>query len=143
MKKLIAGLLALVMLACWPAAAETVYSPTVAGLYKIESPFVRLNEQQGLKYAIIDAVQVDIALYAMNEEQTITVWIDWPTIPAAGLEGVALFDGYHLIQGQWMRTGDHALVVSWHVPDLWALYGTVGLDLIVYGNAAEVWNHEE
>ena len=133
------ALILLIAAACLlilPAArAEAAPSATVQGLYKIESDGMRLSRAP-VRAAILDICTVDIDGEALAAAGQITAKITFPFLPEEGLEGVLLFDGWHLAAGHFIRAGEHAVIVTFRAEDLKAFDGTVGIYLIVIGAQA-------
>ena len=125
---------AAVLLILPAARAESVPSATVQGLYKIESDGMRLSRAP-VRAAMLDICTVDIDGEALAAAGQITAKITFPFLPEEGLEGVLLFDGWHLAAGHFIRAGDHALIVTFRAEDLLSFDGTVGIYLIVIGAA--------
>ena len=82
---------------------------------------------------ILDVVMVDIDPEKVAQQDYITAFVYFPYTPGEGIEGVALFDGYHLAQSWWARDGN-ALRLTFFSADLRKFDSTVGLYLVLLVN---------
>ena len=120
-----------------PAArAEAVPSATVQGLYRIESDGMRLSDAP-VRVTIIDLAVVDIDSEVLNTAGQIVAKVYFPFVPEDGIEGIVMFDGWHLASGQFIHAGENAVIVTFKVDDLREFDGTVGLYLILVGHSEE------
>lgn len=64
-------------------------------------------------------------------------WADLtlPYVPPS-IWGVTLFDGYHLIYGNWTQTGENTLRLFFWPEDVARLDGTVGMYLVILAEGA-------
>lgn len=120
-----------------PAArAEAVPSATVQGLYRIESDGMRLSDAP-VRVTIIDLAVVDIDSEVLNTAGQIVAKVYFPFVPEDGIEGIVMFDGWHLASGQFIHAGENAVIVTFKVDDLREFDGTVGLYLILVGHTEQ------
>ncbi len=129
---LIGIMAALVWLAADGARAEAVPSPDTSSLYKLESDAMRMSIFPP-NMTILDVAMVDIDPEKVTQQDYITALVSFPYMPREGIEGVALFDGYHLAQSWWARDGD-ALRLTFFCADLRKFDSTVGLYLVLLVN---------
>ena len=125
-------LILLALFSCLAVKAESVPSPTIRSLYRVESDVMRLSDAP-LRITILDIAVVDIDGQAIQGMKEITARVQFPVLPDEGIEGVVLFDGYHLAQSTYTRDGDW-LVISFDPESLRPFDGTVGLFLVLIGS---------
>ena len=114
--------------------AHAEQSHSIESLYRIESEAMRLSEAP-VRVTIIDLAVVDIDADALRTGSEIVATVYFPLVPDDCIEGVVLFDGWHLASAQWQRTAEKALMITFRVSDLAQFDGTVGLYLILVGHA--------
>lgn len=116
---------ALVLLAMsnYGAYAEALPSPTAADMLALEGG-LKLSEAE-VELEITDCMRVDVT--GMQEDG---IWADLklPYVPPS-IRHVLLFDGFHLLHGEWEQTGESTLRV--HFPRGEKMDGTVGLYLLI------------
>ena len=126
---LIGMMVALVWLAADGARAEAAPSPDMGSLYRIDSDGMALSAFPPAM-TILDVAMVDIDPAKLAQQNTITALVSFPYLPEEGIEGVALFDGYHLAQSWWARDGN-ALRLIFSSADLRKFDSTAGLYLVL------------
>lgn len=111
------------------AHAEALPSPDAASMLRLEGD-LRISEAPVELY-IADCLRVDVARIGQDG-----AWGDLtlPYVPPS-IVGVMLYDGWHLINGQFERTGEATLRILFRAEDLAALDGTVGLYLVILADA--------
>lgn len=127
---------AAVLLILPAAKAEAAPSATVQGLYKIESDGMRLSDAP-VRVTIIDLAVVDIDSEVLAQAGQIVAKVYFPYVPDDGIEGIVMFDGWHLASGQFIRAGENAVIVTFKADDLREFDGTVGLYLILVGHTEQ------
>lgn len=133
---LIGILCALLVLACSGygyVAARGEESPRMEALYKMESEAMRLSEAP-IRASILDLAMVDIDPKALEKDAYILAKVWFPAGVDDCIEGVVLFDGWHLASAQWQKTADNALIITFRAADLKQFDGTVGLYLVLVGH---------
>lgn len=105
--------------------AEALPSPDAASMVSLEGGMTLSGAP--LELHIAECLRVDIVSAGPDG-----VWGDLtlPYVPPS-IWGVALFDGWHLIYGEWTQTGDAALRIRFRAEDAAKLDGTVGLYLLI------------
>ena len=129
---LIGIMVALVWLAADGARAEAAPSPDASGFYRLDSNAMQVSLFPP-SMTILDVVMVDIDPEKVAQQDYITAFVYFPYTPGEGIEGVALFDGYHLAQSWWARDGN-ALRLTFFSADLRKFDSTVGLYLVLLVN---------
>ena len=118
---------ALLVLACsnYGAYAEALPSPTVADLVRLSGD-LELSDAPDNLY-ILDCVRVTVKRIGADGS-----WGDLtlPYVPPS-IWGVVLFDGWHLMYGDWAQLDDTTLRLHFWPDDLERLDGTVGLYLLI------------
>ena len=118
---------ALVLLACsnYGAYAEALPSPNVADLVKLSGDL----ELSGapIEMYVLECVRVNVARIGADG-----AWGDLtlPYVPPS-IWGVVLFDGWHLMYGDWEQVNETTLRLHFWPEDLEKLDGTVGLYLLI------------
>lgn len=128
MKKMVCVIMvALLVLALsnYGAFAEALPSPDAASMVSLEGGMTLSGAP--LELHIAECLRVDIVSADADG-----VWGDLtlPYVPPS-IWGVALFDGWHFIYGEWTQTGEDALRIHFWTKDAAKLDGTVGLYLLI------------
>lgn len=126
MRNILALALALyVAFAFGTVCAEALPSPDASALLALSGD-LRLSEAP-MDIRVAECLRVDVLRIGDDG-----VWSDLtlPYVPP-GILGVALFDGFHLIYGVWMQTGETALRVMFWPEDVARLDGSVGIYLVI------------
>ena len=110
-----AFILALILAVC-SCYAETVKSPDVRALYRVESDYIEKSETNiGLE--IVDLMQVRVLWDAYDGKDVVDAEAEFPIVPE-DLAMVILTDGVHIAQAQWDLTSGHSLHVYFYKEDL-------------------------
>ena len=128
------GLLALVLvlavaavIVVTNAGAEALPSPEASALVALSGD-LKLSEAP-LNIYVAECLRVDVALCG-PACQGIKADLTLPYVPPS-IWGVALFDGWHLVQGAWEQTGETTMRLFFWQEDVERLDGTVGIYLVV------------
>ena len=107
------------------AYAEALPSPNVADLVKIDGDLAKSDAPMHLY--ILECVRVDVKRIGKDG-----IWGDLtlPYVPPS-IWGVVLFDGWHVMYGDWEQADDTTLRLHFWPDDLARLDGTVGLYLLI------------
>lgn len=110
-------LVLLVILVCMPFIMKSEAEAVVEGALQLsEAPFDSLN---------IQVLRVDVVRAAYDDMIEAEIWV-----PPEKISDVVLYDGWHFLHARWVMMDDH-IVVKWHLDDILALDGTVGIYLLM------------
>ena len=107
------------------AGAEALPSPDASALLNLTGD-LRLSDAP-LEIRVAECLRVDVVSAGMDGAYAD---LTLPYVPP-GIMGVALFDGWHLINGAWEQTGENTLRLRFWPEDLAKLDGTVGIYLVI------------
>lgn len=127
MKKIFAFILALLLISGGSAFSDTLPSPDVRNLIKLESDYLTLSDFPN------DAMPVEIVrvnLYGDFHNDLFVQALFMPTYIPEHIHSVILTDGTHMAQAAFEIQGE-ALRLYFYVPDLMQFDGTTGLWLVL------------
>ncbi len=112
-------------------AYESNPSPTINGLYRIESPYIKMSDFPN-DFVLYDVITIDVDVDAVNQSDVIEADLFLPIIPD-GLNDIVLFDGWHVAHFSFERISERCVHISTASENLSGFDGTVGLYLFVTG----------
>lgn len=113
------------------SAAETILSPSVPNLYRIESEQMRISSFPN-NYVLYSILVIDIDADAVQKTGCVEGDLYLPIVPD-NLNDIVLFDGWHVAHFDFEQTGEYCLHIKVLAEDIANFDGTVGLFLFVTG----------